>query len=143
MKRLTFLKINEFEEYEPDVFCTVQYNEVKAQTHVIQTRCNTLARHVKKIHKMLDVCSETETNQQWDGYRIAIGNYLAEALILSVGRYVVTTASYFIIFRLLKVNASTRTILVTICSEGYFKVHFLFGDYFGDYFQFGNYFLKE
>ena len=101
MKRLTFLKINEFEEYEPDVFCTVQYNEVKAQTHVIQTRCNTLARHVKKIHKMLEVCSETETNQQWDGYRIAIGNYLAEALILSVGRYVVTTASYFIIFRLL------------------------------------------
>ena len=96
MKRLTFLKINEFEEYEPDVFCTVQYNEVKAQTHVIQTRCNTLARHVKKIHKMLDVCSETETNQQWDGYRIAIGNYLAEALILSVGRYVVTTESCLI-----------------------------------------------
>ena len=43
----------------------------------------------------------------------------------------------------LKVNASTRTILVTICSEGYFKVHFLFEDYFGDYFQFGNYFLNK
>ena len=42
-----------------------------------------------------------------------------------------------------KVNASTRTILVTICSEGYFKVHFLFEDYFGDYFQFGNYFLNK
>ena len=36
-----------------------------------------------------------------------------------------------------------RTILVTICSEGYFEVYFLFGDYFGDYFQFGNYFLKK
>ena len=44
---------------------------------------------------------------------------------------------------LLKVNASTRTILVTICSEGYFKVHFLFEDYFGDYFQFSNYFLNK
>ena len=42
-----------------------------------------------------------------------------------------------------KLNASTRTILVTICSEGYFKVYFLFEDYFGDYFQFGNYFLKK
>ena len=42
-----------------------------------------------------------------------------------------------------KVNASTRTILVTICSEGYFKVYFLFEDYFGDYFQFGNYFLEK
>ena len=42
-----------------------------------------------------------------------------------------------------KENASTRTILVTICSEGYFKVYFLFGDYFGDYFQFGNYFLNK
>ena len=31
----------------------------------------------------------------------------------------------------LKVNTSTRTILVTICSEGYFKAHFMFGDYFG------------
>ena len=44
---------------------------------------------------------------------------------------------------LLKVNASARTILVTICSEGYFKVYFLFGDYFEDYFQFGNYFLNK
>ena len=44
---------------------------------------------------------------------------------------------------ILKVNASTRTILVTICSEGHFKVDFLFEDYFGDYFQFGNYFLKK
>ena len=42
-----------------------------------------------------------------------------------------------------KVNASTRTILKTICSEGYVQVHFLFGDYFGDYFQFGNYFLNK
>ena len=46
-------------------------------------------------------------------------------------------------YNLLEVNASTRTILVTICSEGYFKVHFLFGDYFGDYFQFGIYFLNK
>ena len=46
-------------------------------------------------------------------------------------------------YQLAKVNASTRIILVTMCSEGYFKVHFLFGDYFGDYFQFGNYFLNK
>ena len=39
----------------------------------------------------------------------------------------------------LKVNASTKTILVTICFEVYFKVYFLFGDYF----LFGNYFLKK
>ena len=45
-----------------------------------------LRRHVLKIHKMLDVSSDTENNQQWDGYRIAIGNYLANALILSLGR---------------------------------------------------------
>ena len=45
MKRLQFLKIDEFEEYEPDVFCTTQYNEVKAQTSTIKTRCNTLARY--------------------------------------------------------------------------------------------------
>ena len=41
------------------------------------------------------------------------------------------------------VNAFTRTTLVTICSEGYFKANFLYEDYFGDYFQFGNYFLKK
>ena len=35
---------------------------------------------------------------------------------------------------LLKANTSTRTILVTICSEGYFEVYFLFEDYFGDLF---------
>ena len=43
----------------------------------------------------------------------------------------------------LKLDASTRTILVTFCSEGYFKVYFLFEDYFGDYFQFGNYFQRK
>ena len=46
-----------------------------------------------KIHKMLDVCSETEINQQWDGYRTAIGNYLADALILSLGRSMKSLAS--------------------------------------------------
>ena len=42
---------------------------------------------------MLDVSSETENNQQWDGYRIAIGNYLANALILSLGRSMKSLAS--------------------------------------------------
>ena len=37
---LQFLKIDDFEEYEPDAFCTTQYNEIKSQTHTIKTRCN-------------------------------------------------------------------------------------------------------
>ena len=44
---------------------------------------------------------------------------------------------------LLKVNASTRTILVTICSEGYFQVYFLLEDYFEDYFQIWLLFSKK
>ena len=41
------------------------------------------------------------------------------------------------------VNASTKTILRFICSEGYFEVYFPFGDYFRDYFWFGDYFWSE
>ena len=56
-------------------------------------------------------------------------------------KFIIGTTLRLILFmkKIIKVNASTRTILVTICSKGYFKVYFLFEDYFGDYFLFGNY----
>ena len=48
----------------------------------------------------------------------------------------------FDIFFKVQVNASTRTILVTICFEVYLKVYFLFGAYFEDYFLIGNNFWR-
>ena len=60
-------------------------------------------------------------------------------LFLGCGSHLTHGLAQLNVNNILKVNASTRNILATICSEGYFKVHFLFGDYF----QFGNYFLNK
>ena len=35
---------------------------------------------------LLDIDEGTDENAQWSGYKMALGNYLADSLILSLGR---------------------------------------------------------
>ena len=49
MKRLNFIEIDEFTEYDPDKFCKVQYNKILKEVQMIKSRTAMMAAHVKRI----------------------------------------------------------------------------------------------
>ena len=49
MKRLNFIEIDEFMEYDPDKFCRVQYNKILKEVQMIKSRTAMMAAHVKRI----------------------------------------------------------------------------------------------
>ena len=73
------------------------------------------------ILALLDIDEEIDQNAQWSGYKMALGNYLADSLILSLGRSMKSLATTLKAARnkpIIKTNVVLQTKVLSISILG-------------------------